>query len=264
MAAGRLPAVPRGRKSCPRICMPSAAGENDRLRRDELVRWIRRRNRARRQLPDLAVRGADAGMRRPHGGRREERDRLAVAERLAGSIRCWRRFVRAAGVPPLAATLQRCRRSRSAASARCLVRAVDDRRPIRGERDVLDLERARRQQRWSAARGGNRIEMKPAVAFPWKNETVSGRPQDLAAGIDSLEDAAAARLGAEDFSRRHSGRAGLPRLQVGDADRPRLAGASRVEGELIPERRNTSERQASSIRRPRGVCVAIDARDRSR
>ena len=109
-------------------------------------------------------------------------------------------------------------------------------------------ERGRR-----AAGGGNRVEVRPAVALPREDEAVAVGPEDLILRHDVAIDAAAPLLRPEDFARR-------PRRGVGDAQRPGLRFPVRAEGLDLLRGGEPQEGEALSVGRPDGSRVAVDAR----
>ena len=113
---------------------------------------------------------------------------------------------------------------------------------------MLHLEGTGCEQNRSASGGRHRVEVKPAIGFPGKDDAITSAPEELTRGGEVLKGAALAFRGTPYF-------AALPCADIRDADRPGCIGAVGLEaasGQLI---RVANERDLAAVGRPRRLVV---------
>src|SRR5262245_54462156 len=104
-----------------------------------------------------------------------------------------------------------------------LIGAVEDCLAVGGEADLLDLEGSGRERDGCPAGRRNRIEVRPAVLLPGKDDAIAVGPEELIRRDDLAERAAATRVRAKGGARpsardlRHADRPGR-RLAMGPQD----------------------------------------------
>ena len=174
------------------------------------------------------------------GNRPGSRSRTAVPTRIAGCIGCCASAFRnataleslsgagrhsipcpvvsATGVPPLDRHLPQMPPVDIA-----LVGGEDHFAPARRERHIFHFECPRCEQRRLAARGGDCIEVRPAIGFPGKDDAAAVGPQQLIARRHTAEHASRALRRAPDLAPR----AGLRRWRC-EWTRARPRGALRA------------------------------------
>ena len=227
---------------------PVGGVEHDRLRPHERRRRKRGRHRPRqKRTRRAAVRERhDAGRR---GARVHVRE--LPARELDG-----RPLIGLGPGEPAARAAADCDAPDVARIGIALVRRVDQIVAARPERDLLDIEIARRQQLRRPAGRRHRIEMRTAVALPFEREPPVARPPERPHAVRREEFAAPSAISGPDDAAR-SGRG------IGDRDRPRRPRTRRVvERERLRVPRQAHEGDLRSVGRPDGGTVARKRRRR--
>ena len=132
-----------------------------------------------------------------------------------------------------------------------LVRRVDQRRSIRAQSRLLDVEVPGRQKRCLATGGDNRVQVRPAVLLPAEADAIALAPEELHAAGQRPVGAARSGLGLPDAL-------ALARSRVRDPDRPRLARAIPFVQAVVGAAAGlTKKGNAPSIGGPRRVAVVV-------
>ena len=152
------------------------------------------------------------------------------------------------GDAPPTPTRQTCLRSMSPWLER-----EDHVAPVGRERRVLHLEVAGGEVHRRPAAGRQGPEVQPPGLLPREDDPIARRPVDLAALVLGPPHAARALVGGPD-----AGRVAVRRVR--DQQRPREAGALRLEREGLLLVRDPNEREALAVGRPGGRAVVVGAR----
>ncbi len=134
-----------------------------------------------------------------------------------------------------------------------LIGGIHDRPPVGGQGHVLHLEPAGREELFAPPRCRHRVEVRPAVALPGKDEPIAGPPPQLARRLDAPEGAAPSGSGSPHLPRRS-------RSHVDHPDGPRLRRPPGNERQPVPVVGNPDERDPPAVRRPDRTPVAIHRR----
>src|SRR5262249_19518083 len=124
-----------------------------------------------------------------------------------------------------------------------LVGGVDDLVCSGRKVHILHFELAWRQRRDGSAGGRKRVEGRPAIGFPGKDNVAVRSPQELISCRDVTEDASGSGFGAPDL-------AALTGPCIGDSYGPGFAAALRLTHSPLTVRRDTDEGDTAAVGRP--------------